>query len=136
MDYDDNFYMSGISKIEGGRDENTPSQNTSNNSSSTTQPSLEELTELVLKRLGQVYRPSYKQQGYVPQAQQGPYLCGACGGLHRIYQCTYVTNTGSTPQKKWCQMCRWNYTHVTQDCLHIAQMAKEREQTQYQPMPS
>ena len=29
------------------------------------------------------------------------------------------------PQKKWCQVCGENYTHVTQDCHHIARMARE-----------
>ena len=30
-------------------------------------------------------------------------------------------------QKKWCQVCKWNLTHETQDCIHIARLARERE---------
>ena len=30
-------------------------------------------------------------------------------------------------QRKWCQVCKWNLTHETQDCIHIARLAQERE---------
>ena len=32
---------------------------------------------------------------------------------------------GSVPVKKWCQVCGENSSHITQDCHHIARMARE-----------
>ena len=29
-------------------------------------------------------------------------------------------------QRLWCDACRWNYTHVTKDCNHIAQVQREQ----------
>ena len=43
----------------------------------------------------------------------GPYACGIYVGPHRTEHCT------------WCQVCRWNATHVTKDCAHINRLARE-----------
>ena len=40
-------------------------------------------------------------------------------------QCQYISNTGSAPIRKWCQVCGENSSHITQDCHHVARMARE-----------
>ena len=34
--------------------------------------------------------------------------------------------------KHWCLVCKWNTTHPTQDCMHIARWAKERDASRAQ----
>ena len=42
--------------------------------------------------------------------------------------CTsYMSGANNPPTKKWCQLCHWNYTHVTRKCVHTLRMDKERE---------
>ena len=30
--------------------------------------------------------------------------------------------------KHWCMVCKWNATHASEDCLHIARLARTREE--------
>ena len=98
-------------------------------------PTKEEIANLVLQRLGQVYRPTNRFQNYALQG--GYFRSGKCSGPHRIDQCdTILEPFKSMPIKKWCQMCQWNYTHETKDCNRIGrQQANPRTQAMpaYQP---
>ena len=62
------------------------------------------------------------------QASQGPYSCGICAGSHKTEMCnSYMLGANNTQGQKWFQMCRWNFTHATPECVHLQQMARERE---------
>ena len=87
MDYDDNCELSTHDNTE-GRVEGTSSVKKGSESNSSA-PSInpDQIADLVLKKLGQTYRPQYRQSNYTPNMQQGPYKCGTCGGPHRMDQC-------------------------------------------------
>ncbi len=128
MDYDDNFEMSSSSSY--GENRSLPRSSNSGISSSK-DPNLEQLVEMVLHKLGHMQRPQqhFRQQGYAAQQPaSGPYACGICAGPHSIEKCTsYVPGANQPPTKCWCQVCKWNTTHVTQNCLHIARLTREQE---------
>ena len=89
MDYDDNFEMSSTSSC----DDNRSPPRSSNGTSSSKDTNLEQLVDMVLRRLGQTYRPQqpYRQQGYVAQRPaNGPYACGICVGPHPTEKCTCI----------------------------------------------
>ena len=69
------------------------------------------------------------QHGHVTQQlANGPYACGLCAGTHPTEQCTlYMPGAILPPTKCWCMVCKWNTTHVTENCLHIARKARELE---------
>ncbi len=125
MDYDDNFEMSSTSSHSENK---SPPRSSTNGTNSSKDPNPDHLVEMVLRKLGQTYRPPYRQQpSYGTQPSNGPYVCGACAGPHRTENCTsYVTGAYNPPTRKWCQACSWNTTHVTQDCNHIARLARKR----------
>ena len=88
MDYDDNFEMSSSSSHGENR---SPPRSSNNGMSSSKDTNPEQLIDMVLRRLGQTYRPQqpYRQQGYVAQQPaNGPYACGICAGSHPTEKCT------------------------------------------------
>lgn len=127
MDYDDNFEVDSESS---GKDKrNLFARALDSSSSATKEMNPEAIVEIVLKKMGQLYHPSYRpQQQYTRTTPVGPYVCGGCGGDHRTEDCkTFSTLVNNQPIKKYCQLCSWNYTHVTQDCNRIARMRMEQQ---------
>ena len=56
----------------------------------------DQLVDLVLKQLGQTYRP-YRPTGYIAHASQGPYSCGICAGPHKTEMCnSYMPGANNT----------------------------------------
>ena len=126
MDFDDNFDDSSTSSQVMDRERR---QSSSDASSSKVQ-NPDNIVDMVLRRLGQTYRPPYRQTNYAPAPTPtaGPYACGICALPHRTDQCTsYVPGANQPPTRCWCQVCKWNTTHVTKDCGHINRLARERE---------
>lgn len=128
MDYDDNFEVDNESS---GKDKKNALFGALPSSSSVTREiNTEKIVEIVLKKMGHLYRPSYRpQQQYTRTTPVGPFVCGGgCGGDHRTEECkTFSPLINNQPIKKYCQMCSWNYTHVTQDCNRIARMRMEQQ---------
>ena len=73
MDYDDNFDIGSVSSHSSARDDRqSREKSTTTNESRDTNP--ERLVEMVLKRLGQTYRPPYRPANYAAAPPtQGPY---------------------------------------------------------------
>ena len=92
----------------------------------------DQIIDRLLHKLGHVHRPQppFRQQGYAAQQPaRGPYACGVCAGPHPTEKCTrYVPGANQPPTKSWCMVCNWNTTHVSQDCIHIARLARTREE--------
>ena len=125
MDYDDNFIRKGASGVT--NQEGSSNINHQWDTSFVPPQNPDQLVDMVLQRLGQTYRPNHPA-GYVAPTSQGRYSCGICGGPHRTELCTsYIPGANNPPTRKWCQLCCWNYTHVTRECVHIMRMAKERD---------
>ena len=110
MDLDDNF----------DDDEDTTSESTrtgvrlprrmtnTETTTSSTGITTDQIVDTVLQRLGQTYRPPVRQNWNPMSTSNMP-------------------GPSSQVQRKWCQVCKWNLTHETQDCIHIARLARERE---------
>ena len=137
MDLDDNFDESGDSMSEHSRLEGRALQSTSNNHTPGKEVNQDHLVETILRRLGQTYRPPQRQTWNSAPQTTGPYRCGICAQPHRTEDCpSYMPGANSQAQRKWCQVCKWNLTHGSQECMHIARLAREREaavQMQSQP---
>ena len=125
MDLDDNFDDSEDTMSESTRTKVHPTRRIANTETmASTEVGPHQIVETVLWRLGQTYRPPMRQ---IPPTV-GPYKCGICGHSHRTEDCpSYMPGASSQVQRKWCQVCKWNLTHGTQDCIHIARLARERE---------
>ena len=133
MDFNENFDMSSESSHSSERNGRpSPQRSATTITSKDTNP--EQLVDMVLRRLGQTYRPPYRPAGCAASPPtpptKGPYAFGLCAGPHRTEQCSsYMPGANNPPIRKWCDICKWNLSHVTSDCLHIARMAREREAT-------
>lgn len=123
MDYDDNF------DVDEKSSQNEGKQSTEK-SSETKELSPDAIAELVLKRMGQLYRPP-PRPNFTPQTIQGPYRCGKCGGDHKTEHCT-VYPSRNLPPNMWCDTCRWNYTHTTKDCNRVPRPPRDPN---YQVVP-
>ena len=109
MDLDDNFDDDDDTTSESTRTGvHLPRRMTQAETTSSTGITTDQIVDTVLQRLGQTYRPPMRQNWNPTQTSNMP---------------------GPSPQvqRKWCQVCKWNLTHETQDCIHIARLARERE---------
>ena len=131
MDYDDNFDMSSISRQESKRED----KSTSSKGTHSSIPSInhDQIVDQVLRKMGQMYCPSfrpqqYKNQPYNNQApSQGPYQCGICSGPYKSEACHQFQSTlRHVPTKQWCNYCRWNFSHISPECNHLAKMRREQ----------
>ena len=124
MDYDDNFEMRTDSSQSGLR---SPPSTSSTEVSSVKE---DQIIDRLLHKLGHVHRPQppFRQQGYASQqSAREPYACGVCARPHCIEKCTrYVLGANQLPMKNWCMVCKWNATHATEECQHIARLARTR----------
>ena len=123
MDYDDNFEISFDSKA--GSLKSSSAKTSSSNSGIDE----DRLAERIIQKLGHVQRPPqpFRQHGFASQqSTSGPYACGICAGPHPTEKCaSYMPGANQPSTKHWCLVCKWNTTHPTQDCMHIARWAKE-----------
>ena len=62
----------------------------------TTNLSLEQIADIVMRRMGQLYHPPTPE---------------------------IATNM---PTERWCELCRWNYTHTTRECHLVVRLLQER----------
>ena len=83
MDYDDNFDVDDTS----GQSDNKEDKQSTVKSLETKEVNYDAIAKIVLKRMGQLYRPQPRHI-YTPQAIQGPFKCGKCGGDHKTEHCT------------------------------------------------
>ena len=100
MDFDDNFDASSPKNKKEKR------KLTHFDSSSSGDLDLDKIVEIMLKRLGQTYRPPYRPMGYqqapTPSATKGPCMCGICVKPHKIEQCTsYMFGANQPPTRCW-----------------------------------
>ena len=125
MDLDENFDDNEDTTSESTRSKVRPTRRIANTKTmASTGVGPDQIVETVLRRLGQTYRPPMRQ---IPPTA-GPYKCGICGHPHRTEDCpSNMAGASAQVQRKWCQVCKWNLTHGTQDCIHIAGLARERE---------
>ena len=130
MDYDANFEISFDSKASSLR------SSSAKTSSSNDGIDEDRLAERIIQKLGHVQRPPqpFRQHGFASQqSTSGPYACGICAGPHPTEKCaSYMPGANQPSTKHWCLVCKWNTTHPTQDCMHIARWAKERDASRAQ----
>ena len=72
--------------------------------------------------------------GYASQQSASRlYACGICAGPHPTEKCaSYMPVANQPSTKHWCLLCKWNTTHPTQDCMHVARWAKEQDASRAQ----
>ena len=108
MEFDDNFVIPSQEIDQGRR------QASQSDAISSQDPDPDQIVDAVLKRLGQNFQAPNHQWGYQQTAPQNAVLRPLLGA--------------SQPSMRyWCQLCRWNFTHVTKDCVHIDRLAQERD---------
>ena len=96
MDYEDNFHRKGSSIDINSQDGKSQDKSMGVSSSSAKDLNQDQLVDLVLKQLGQTYRP-YRPIGYIAHASQGPYSCGICAGPHKMEMCnSYMPGANNT----------------------------------------
>ena len=136
MDYDNNFDISSVSSHGNQKsDKGVSSKDSKSMVPSVKDVNQDEIAEMVLKRLGQLRPPPYRQT-YAQQVLQGPYRCGTCAGNHKTEQCPTLQPMGRDWTALWCDACKWNQTHVTKDCHYLARMQQNQAYAnpqQYRP---
>ena len=96
MDYDDNFDMSSVSSQEDQPRERH--EPSKELDSKAKELNTEQIADIVVRRMEQLYCPPI----------------------------TYQQESTNMPMRKWCQLCKWNFTHTTQECQHIPRMLQEQ----------
>ena len=106
MDYDDNFDMSSVSSQEDHtKERHEPSKELDYKAKEII--NTEQIVDIVMRRVEQLYRPPI----------------------------TYQPESTNVPMRKWCQLCKWIFTHTTQECQHIPRMLQERAWTRCLQQP-
>ena len=127
MDYDDNFDISSVSSHGNQRsDKGVFSSDSESMVLSVKDVNQNEIAKMVLKRLGQLCPPPYRQM-YAQPVLQGPYRCDACAGNHKIEQCPTLQPMGRDLPALWCDVCKWNRTHVTKYCHYLARICSNTD---------
>ena len=86
MDYDDNFNMASVSSQEDQPREGP--KPSKELESKEKEINAEQIADIVVRRMEQFYLPPS----------------------------TYQSEATNMPMKKWCQLCKWNFMHTTQEC--------------------
>ena len=96
MDYDDNFDMPSFSSLEDHTKERH--EWIKELDSRAKELNTEQIADIIVRRVEQLYRPTI----------------------------TYPPESTNVPMRKWCQLCKWNFTHTTQECQHIPRVLQEQ----------
>ena len=96
MDFEDNMDLSNDSSHEGEPSGQQESNRDLAPTSTTTNLTSEQIADIVMRRMGQLYHPPTPE---------------------------IATNM---PTERWCELCRWNYTHTTRECHLVVRLLQER----------